>query len=480
MNFVFCAIPFIETLEPIMAPAVLKAVVEKEGHKAATLDINQHFNIMLAQYEHRQDIIDFLLFEGKQLKPSLVSFFVNLLSKFTEMIMSKNPDVIGLSLLTSNSQVFARWLAVHLKSLYPDVPILLGGSGIKNFIANTNNSWVEGLRQRGIIDYYIMGDGERSLAEFARGNLDYPGINSDTWEQLTDLDSLPYPDYSDYDWNLYKGKVIQVVDSRGCVRSCEFCDIIEHWTKYQYRKAENVFKEMLYQINRHGITDFAMRNSLTNGNMREFEKLLDLIVEYNQTNKKQISWYGYFIIRSAAHHPERIWQKLALSNARLYLGVESVIHHVRWSLGKKFTNEDIDYHLEMGEKYKVPMALLVISSYPTETADDLEYTKQWFRDRVHYAGNPVYQVSISYASILPGTELERKTSEYNIEKGKYPSVWFNTNLAVTAEMKVNHMRELLEICQPYQKPIEDISYIRNRDVMEATLNVAYEYSDDNG
>lgn len=478
MKITFCAIPFIETAEPIMAPAVLKAVAERAGHEASTLDLNQHFIHKINRYEYRQDIIDFLIFEGKQLNSKHVSFFVDILNQFTKMIMDTNPDTIGLSLLTSNSQVFCRWLAIHLKSKYPNIPILIGGSGIKNFIANTNNTWVEELRQTGIIDHYIMGDGELSLVEFLKGNYNYSGINSNSWTQLTDLDSLPYPDYSDYDWALYQGKVIQVVDSRGCVRNCEFCDIIEHWTKYQYRKAENVFKEMLYQIYQHGITDFAMRNSLTNGNMREFEKLLDLIVNYNETHEKQITWYGYFIIRSEAQHPERIFSKLAKSNGRLYLGVESVIHHVRWSLGKKFTNEDIDYHLEMGRKYKVPMALLVISSYPTETLADLEFTKKWFQDRLHYAGNPVYQVSISYASILPGTQLEKKSDEYNIEKGRYPSVWFNTNLAVTAEIKVNHMRELLSICEPYQRPIEDISYIRNKDVMEATLNVAYEFSND--
>ena len=104
---------------------------------------------------------------------------------------------------------------------------------------------------------------------------------------------------------------------------------------------QNVFEEMVYQINKHGITHFAMRNSLTNGNMREFEKLLDLIVEYNQTHEKQISWGGYFIIRNAKQHPERMWQKLSQSNGRLWLGVESVIHNVRCNLGKKFTNEDI-------------------------------------------------------------------------------------------------------------------------------------------
>ena len=475
MNIIFCSVPYIDTLEPIMAPAVLRAVVEKEGHQACTLDLNAHFKKMIHGYQHCEDLLDnFLFYEGMNLKEECVPFFVNMLNEFTDMIMDKQPDIIALSLLTLNSQVFCRWLSVHLKSRYPDIPIIIGGSGIKNFIANTNNSWAENLRKDGIIDHYIMGDGEISLREFLRGNLQYPGINSNTWTQITDLDSLPFPNFEDYDWNLYESKVMQIVDSRGCVRSCEFCDIIEHWTKYQYRSAESVFEEMVYQIERHGITTFAMRNSLINGNMREFEKLLDLIIIYNEAHTDNpISWWGYFIIRNAKQHPERLWEKLSKTNAQLHLGVESLIRDVRYKLGKKFDNEDIDFHLEMGKKYNVPLLLLIISAYPTETRADLEFTKQWFRDRLHYAGNSVFQVAISYASVLPGTKLEERADEYGIKVGKYPSIWFNQNLAVTAEMKANHIHELNEICKPFQTT----KSFKNQTSLDATINVANDYSD---
>ena len=458
-----------------MAPAVLKAVAETAGYTACTLDLNAHFIQLIDGYEHRAELLDqFLMYEGMHLRAELVPYFVGILDKFTDMVMAHKPDIIAMSLLTLNSQVFCRWLAVHLKSRYPDVTILIGGSGIKNFIANTNNSWAEDLRHSGIIDHYILGDGELSLAEFLRGNLTYPGIDSNVWQQITDLDALPFPDYSDYDWDLYQRRVMPLVDSRGCVRACEFCDIIEHWTKYQYRSAESVFDEMQYQIKRHSIMHFSMRNSLTNGNMREFEKLLDLIVAYNNTHADApIHWDGYFIVRNAQQHPERLWAKLSQSNARLWLGVESVIQTVRHKLGKKFNNEDIDWHLEMGKKYQVPLSLLIISAYPTETQDDLEFTKQWFRDRLHYAGDPVYQVAISYASVLPGTKLKERADEYGIRVGQYPSIWFNQNLAVTAEMKARHIQELNEICQPFQ--IEQS--LKNENSSQATIAVAAEYSD---
>ena len=93
------------------------------------------------------------------------------------------------------------------------------------------------------------------------------------------MDNHPYPDYSDYNFDLYKTPTIPIVDSRGCVRTCEFCDVIEFWKKFQYRSADCVFKEMLYQIDQYHITHFALMSSLTNGNMKEFNKLLEEVLD---------------------------------------------------------------------------------------------------------------------------------------------------------------------------------------------------------
>jgi radical SAM superfamily enzyme YgiQ (UPF0313 family) len=81
-------------------------------------------------------------------------------------------------------------------------------------------------------------------------------------------------------------------------------------------------------------------------------------------------------VRNSAQHPEELWQKLSQSNANLMLGVESAIQRVRYEIGKKFTNEDIDWHLDMGQKYQVPLLLLIIVAYPTETVEDFELTEE--------------------------------------------------------------------------------------------------------
>jgi radical SAM superfamily enzyme YgiQ (UPF0313 family) len=481
MKIVFVAVPYIETDQPIMAPAVLKSIAESQGHQSTAMDMNIMVRNKILSYpaDVRDALVNFFIHK-KFDDQHLAEIIYTIVDQQTDEILNCEPDLVGLSLLTWQSQMFAKLLAMNLKYLRPDLKILMGGPGMKNDLISNDTTYCEGLKNLGLIDHYITGDGEQALIEYLKGNLTYPGIDSNSWLELNDLDQWPWPDYSDYDFSAYEGyngKVrMPISDSRGCVRTCEFCDIIEHWKKYRYRSAESLWKEMLHQISQYGITHFAFNNSLTNGNMKIFNQLLDMMVEYNKflPATKQISWSGYFIIRSAQQHPEELWQKLSQSNATLMLGVESAIHRVRYEIGKKFKNEDIDWHLEMGQKYQVPMLVLMIVAYPSETIDDFEFTKQWFLDRIGYAQNSVIGVVLSYSSIIPDTTLARKAEEYGINLGKYPTVWFNKRLGISAEQKAQYMQQLTDICTPFNQAT--IIQKNLKDQVLAAINPAKEFA----
>jgi hypothetical protein len=442
-----------------MAPGLLKAVATAQGFTSVALDLNIDVCNHLRDSQKKTHLENALA--SKTIDRELSQEVYDLVKYCAEKILSHSPKIIGLSLLTSQSQVFTVWLCVYIKNHFPDIKIIIGGSGIKEFIESNSNSYCEWLKNSDLIDHYIMGDGEAALTEFLHGNLTYPGIDSNHWVQLTDISKFPYPDYTDYDFNRYATPMIPITDSRGCVRACEFCDIIEHWKKFVYRPAEHLFNEMLHQIQVHGINDFSMMNSLTNGNVKEFGKWLDLIVEYNQSRSMadQISWKGYFIIREPHQHPEELFKKLHDSNASLILGVESVIQHVRWGMKKKFTNDAIDYHLEMAQKYQVPLKLLMIVGSPMETLEDYEFTKQWFRDRFQYAQNSVTDVNLSLASILPGTEWERKQKVFDIIPGNFTSAWISKNNQITPQVRLKFYQELVELVKPFT--ISD-SYAQNQ------------------
>jgi len=444
MDILICSVPGSFDHRPTLAPALLKSCCTAAGYTAQALDLNIEIYNQIVQNPHQAKLEKF--FTAQEIHPDIVDDLGNLLDYCADRIISLNPETLALSLLTQDSQFFTVWLCYHLKTIKPDLKIVIGGSGIKSFIAETTINFAELLRAKGYIDDYINGDGEYSLVEYMSGNLSYSGINSSTWEAIKDLNVLPYPDFSDYNMSLYQEPCVPICDSRGCVRSCEFCDIIEHWKRYQYRTADNIFAEMQHQIQQLGLTRFTFYNSLTNGNMKEFQRLLDLICNYNQQYPaQQISWDGYFIIRSKKQHPEEFWSKIKKSNGTLMLGVESVVEQVRVSLGKNFTNEDIDYHLEMAKKYSISLLLLLIVGYPTETRADFEFTKQWFQDRAQYAGNAITRVVFSLAAILPNTKLERKQQEYGIVRGEIPTVWMTQINAISTQDRLNHFDELNDL-----------------------------------
>lgn len=448
IDILFSSVPYTDTQEPVMAPGYLKAIAQEAGFKSMALDLNIDI-VNKTQTHPKSDAIIEAYFQESPMIPEIADIFVEHIDYVVDQLLKHNPKIIGLSLLTHNCQRFTRWLVVRLRQLSPETRILLGGSGIKDFVASRKNDYCETLKTLGLIDDYIIGDAEQALIEYLKGNLTYPGINNDVWDQPTDLSIFPFPDYSDYNFSNYASPVIPIVDSQGCVRACEFCDVIEHWKKYTYKSADLAFKEMLYQSNRHNIYEFSMRNSLTNGNMREFRRWVDLIAEHNQTAVTKFSWSGFFIVREANQHPEELWEKIGLSNGHLLLGVESVIERVRWELGKKFTNAAIDWHLDMAQKYQVPVTLLMITGSPSETRQDYEFTQQWFKDRISYAGNSVRAVQLNQASILPGTEWYRKTEENKIDLGQYPVIWLNRNIRITQHERVTYWKELVEICRPF-------------------------------
>ena len=51
-------------------------------------------------------------------------------------------------------------------------------------------------------------------------------------------------------------------------------------------------------------------------------------------------------------------------------GIESFSNAVRDHMGKKFSDDDIQYHLEQSAYWNIPNVFLMISGYPTETDED--------------------------------------------------------------------------------------------------------------
>ena len=410
MKVVVTTVPLVEDDSPLATPAYIKSLLIANNIDCVGLDLNiEVLNIIKhhALYKKLKNFFVTKYDENKTYDSSIAPVVTSLLYNYMQKIMVYNPTHILLSLFTLHSQQFTKWLAALLKQHYPDIKILIGGPGLETLGAEQYN-FPESMKKLGYVDHYFVGDANDSFVNyFLTGET--TGFDDVVLKQSANRTHWITPNFDDYNFINYNLLSLPVVDSRGCVQKCEFCDVVAFWTKFQNLTADEIFNTMCTLSKRYNIFRFQLASSICNGNLKEFRNLMKLIADYNDSVEyvdQEFHWHGSFIIRKRDRHSEELWRNIKRSNGFLYCGVESINSKVRIQLGKNFNQEDLAAHLELGQKYNVPMNLLVIANYYTETPEDHAYALQWFEDNKHYANNPVQQVQLTQIMILEGTRLQ--------------------------------------------------------------------------
>jgi hypothetical protein len=468
-DVIIATVPWTDTAMPLMAPAVLKPIVEKAGLTCLAIDLNAEVYDITKQHPDLNLLIKF--FFDEEVDPKVEPWLHDMFVSIATSMLSWKPKIIGLSLFSYVCQHSTKWLAYYIRKLDPDVKIVVGGAGcVQNFTGPAD--FVDDLQAKGLVDYHIRGDGENSFYELLRGNISYTGINSDTWKELDqdELRSLPMPNYQDYQFHLYEKKALALIGSRGCVRKCTFCDSIANWTKFQWRLADDIFAEMLHQYGKYGIRYFKFQDSLTNGNMKEFTRLTELMAKHNQDNPdKSFRWSGYYIFRDVTPSSDREWELVYLSGAEfLAVGIENLNEHIRYALGKKFTNASIDYHLVKAKQYGIQIQMLNIVGYVNETEKDIEFAKQWLREHLEFRDTLLIQWG-GTLGIFPNTALERDQDKLGIVRfDRQPQSWINPAIGSTPAVRARWAKELNEVSTQLGFKVMDL--LDNHFVLESLIN----------
>lgn len=468
-DVVIVTVPWTDSSIPLMAPAVLAPIVEKAGMTCLATDVNAEVFNWSKQHQHRDELVKFFFDEitDKCVYKDLFDLFYSMATQ----ILRWSPKIVGLSLFSYVSQKSAKWLAYFIKKISPKTIIVVGGAGCLNAFTGPSD-FIEDLISKKIIDYHIRGDGEHSLYEFLMGNKQYHGINSIDWKELSkeELRSLPTPDYKNYHFDLYSKKAMPIIGSRGCVRKCTFCDYIANWKNFQWRTAEDIFSEMLYQFNKYGIRFFKFQDSLTNGNQKEFVQLTKLLSDYNKKNPdKSFKWNGYFIFREVSKSSANEWKLLSESGAEsLAVGIENLNQHIRYDIGKKFSNKAIDFHLQQAKKYNIKLQLLNIVGYINETEKDIDFIKQWLVEHVNFKDILFIQWG-GTLGVFPNTYLEKHFDKLGLIKvANYPQGWVNPDIGSTPTKRARWAKELVELSKNLGYEVAD--NLDNHYVLELLIN----------
>lgn len=443
-DVVIVTVPFTNSSIPLMAPAVLKPIVEKTGMTCLAVDLNAELYDSINRHPLKHELVRFFFEQHTSLDAQ--QWINEMFMSSAQQILSWNPSIVCLSVFSYVCQPAAKWLAYYLKKLNPHIKIYIGGAGCLDTFTGPS-TFAGKLIDAGIVDYHIRGDGEHSLYELLIGNTTFPGINSINWQQMSneELAAMPIPDYANYDFSFYEKKVLPLMGSRGCIRKCTFCDYIANWKKFQWRTADDIFAEMIEQNKKYGIKSFKFQDSLTNGNLKEFRQLCKLLANHNNNNKVKFKWSGYYIFRDWDSYSDDDWKTISDSGAEnLIVGIENLNEDIRYAIGKKFSNASIDLHLKEALRYDIKLTLLNIVGYVNEVREHIDFIKHWLDTHTKYK-DLIYIQWGGTLSIFPDTYLETNKEKLGIIMiEKNPQSWINPTINSTPKLRAEWAVELNE------------------------------------
>jgi len=423
------SIPRLEIHRPPISTAIVANAIKQKGHPVECLDLNiKYFHFLDDRnlYYKMDDVWDgnrkLEFHEFKTVIKFLNEYYFNIAKKY---------DRICISIFGGSARLFGEILCRYTRKHLPDKEIVIGGAGVQSNNpdgANENQTkfkelnYGEQMIEKGLIDYWIAGDGEIAIQKLLQDETSYPGINSKNIAQINDLDSMPFPDYSFFDLDEYDylqdGKEVFVVGSRGCVRRCTYCDIGRYWPKFRYRSGANIAEEMISHYEKHGVTNFFFTDSLINGSLKAFGDMCENLAKYNQDHACNFKWGGQFIFRPKKQVTDEHFEMIAKAGGtQFYVGYETGSDKVRWEMDKKFSNDDTQYHLEQFSKNKLQVFFLMLTGYLTETIEDHKDTMAIFPKWQRFvADGTITGIDLSTGQLhfLAGTPVEQMIESHGV------------------------------------------------------------------
>lgn len=455
-DIVFLTLPRLELRSPITAPAILKASVENNGYSAFCFDLNIDLWLSIDPAVHGHTWFDtdltfryrdkFEVFWAEVIKPRE--------EYWCEIIRAKNPTWVGMTIFSQRSEWMARSMCQLLRREFPNIKIVVGGP-LADEIGGP-------IFEQGLADAYVIGEGENAILDVLAGNLSGPGINGTPPEQIEDLNTLPIPDYSDFDFLNYPSKWIDpsvryetnhgsdsvyITGSRGCVRKCSFCDIGKIWPKFRYRSGQNIAEEMRIQHTAMGARRFLFTDSLINGSVKQLTELCETLIDYkNRGLMLGVKWQGQFIARSEKQMPEHLYALMKESGCFFVsIGVESGSQKVREDMNKMVDDASLDFTYRMCAKYSIEMSWLLLVGYPTEDATEFQKTLDML-DRYKWINDAKLIKAVSLGptlDLMPGSPLFVDREKMGITLDEYGHWVYQDN---TREVRIRRWLELKQQC----------------------------------
>lgn len=252
-----------------------------------------------------------LLYIASYLRDKHPEFIINVLDAvsyryslanddFKDRLKDYAPDVVGVTIYTTTFSAVLKTVKI-VKESYPGSVVVVGGPHV-----SINP---EECLDYSDIDIALVGEGEitfNELVECLSNNSDLNYVNNIVYKKdnkkirttvdrkVVNLDETPMPARDMIDMNLYhpaKGVYkrlpsTNMITSRGCPFSCNFCSKNVFGSKTRAQSPENIMKEIEVLQRDYGIREIVFNDDSFTLNGKRVESLCDLIIE----KKLDITW----------------------------------------------------------------------------------------------------------------------------------------------------------------------------------------------
>lgn len=339
-------------------------------------------------------------------------------NNWQEKIKNFNPDIIGLSLVTTQYRR-AREILLILRSICPDAKYCAGGAHVSALPEET-------LKDLGL-DFVVKGEGEyvmKEICERLSRNEDLEGVKGVYYKKngqivfhgqaplIFDLDALPIPKREllpDCEWYLsppgmirgsFNWGIATIMSGRGCPFSCLFCAAYNVFGRGMRRRSvENVIKEIRYLKENYSIKGLFFLDDTFTVNDR-------WLTEFCTALKKE----NYNLIwgcqaRGDTITEERLSMMKDAGCVQVDIGAESGNDAVLKNLNKNEKVEDLRRAFGIIKKLGIKALATFIVGSPGEGIEEIEETKKFalevkpdmasFCILVPYPGTPVFELAKS-------------------------------------------------------------------------------------
>lgn len=393
--------PVIYARQPPISTAYLASFLKSKGYKAKCWDLNTEILIP-------NDGDDYYWTQRKNCR----KFYEDnkeLFDRWAEKILDYNPAIIGFT-VWSTTLFFSLKLAMRIKKRDKSKIIVFGGYW--------GNVAAEEIFDNPQVDIIVRGEGEESLLGVAeqyknKGKIESCQgclirnngqiIDCGIRPEIKMLDTLPFPDFSDFNLESYLYKYhIPIIFSRGCSWHCSFCTTFKSWKIFRIRNIENIYQEILFRLKQcPSLKQFEICDPAFNQDITSISKLCDLII----ADGLDIKFSSLAQIRPETGR--ETFNKMRKAGFCIFnYGIESGSQNVLAKMGKQYTVEQAERVIRDTYEAGIDVVLNFVVGFPGEAEKDFDETLKFIERNKGYISNiaPAHECDIAYNNIYYNPE----------------------------------------------------------------------------